>query len=51
MKNFADIKIETKRAMMMMAMCMCSMCMFCMTIFQNALSIFHHSIVFIVNEV
>ena len=26
MKNFADIKIETKRAMMMMAMCMCSMC-------------------------
>lgn len=38
MKNFADIKIETKRAMMM-AMCMCSMCMFCMTIFQNALSI------------
>lgn len=40
MKNFADIKIETKRAMMMMmAMCMCSMCMFCMTIFQNALSI------------
>ena len=39
MKNFADIKIETKRAMMMMEMCMCSMCMFCMTIFQNALSI------------
>lgn len=39
MKNFVDIKIETKRAMMMMAMCMCSMCMFCMTIFQNALSI------------
>ena len=27
MKNFADIKLETKRAMMM-AMCMCSMCMF-----------------------
>ena len=25
--------------MMDMMMCMCSMCMFCMTIFQNALSI------------
>lgn len=39
MKNFADIRIETKRAMMMMGMCMCGMCMFCFTIFQDALSI------------
>ncbi len=39
MRSFADIKIETKRAMMMMGMCMCSMCMFCITIFQDALSV------------
>lgn len=39
MKNFADIRIETTRAMMMMGMCMCGMCMFCITIFQDALSI------------
>ncbi len=39
MRSFANIEIETKRAMMMMGMCMCSMCMFCITIFQDALSI------------
>ena len=37
MRSFASLKIETKRAMM--GMCMCSMCMFCITIFQDALSV------------